>query len=120
MNHREQAIILDELFASACKSGRIRLAELDQAAATRIAAHLGLVLIPDRGMTEGPPCQANEMEVCPEYRTGVTLEEIFFFLSALLKQYKTLPGIVPYPSDAEYFWKLVERGRQMVTSSNCL
>lgn len=97
--------------------GELHFDGLDPHYAAKIAAHLGLAFIADQSQNLSNTCQANEPEVRSEYRTAVTAGEIFYYLCAILLEADPLPEEIPYPTDPEPFWKLVQHGRYLAVNS---
>lgn len=112
------SITLAELFPQEDqhdKAGyRLRFEGLEQTAAAKIAVHLELAFISDPVEDKNDVCQANAGSVLPAYRTAVTAREIFYYVLAVLEGSPSNEGLIPYPSDPEIFWKLVERGAYLM------
>ncbi|MCB0633865.1 MAG: hypothetical protein R2806_25655 [Saprospiraceae bacterium] len=115
-------ISLAELFPWESITGktedRLQFEYLDRRAAARIAAHLGLGLIEAIPSDQTNVCQANSEDVRPEYRTAVTVGEIFYYLLAAWENEPDNRDAVRLPSGTKVFWTLVERGRYKRDSSS--
>ena len=63
-------------------------------------------------------CFANHEEVRPEFRTSFTAEELVEYVLGFMTENEAGTGgandkfILPYPSDAEFFWEMVEEGKR--------
>lgn len=119
--HNIQPIKVRDLFPEVAHDVRLEdklhFDGFDQHYAAKIAAHLGLAFIADRNQNLSNTCQANEPEVRSEYRTAVTAGEVFYYLYAILVETDPLPEEIPYPTDLESFWKLVQQGRYLAVNS---
>jgi predicted helicase len=86
----------------------------------QIAKRLGLAFVSEK---EGEVCFAGSAEVRPEYRQSFAPIDILDYIYAVLhspayrEKYKAFLKIdfprVPYPADAEVFWKLVALGGEL-------
>jgi predicted helicase len=88
----------------------------------QIATGLGLMYIgPDE--VGGEVCYANVPGLRPQYRQSFTHTDVLDYLYALSHKpgyhqpyaafLKTGPGALPYPTDADTFWELVEIGGKL-------
>lgn len=102
-------IHLEELFSG----HSLHFDAMQPEVAARIASHLGLVYIDHTAEKEANVCQANAADVRPEYRTAVSAREVFHYLVAALQDQPEKSVPLPYPSDLQCFWTLVQRGREL-------
>ncbi|HEX8576220.1 MAG TPA: type ISP restriction/modification enzyme [Flavobacterium sp.] len=88
----------------------------------QIATGLGLTFIPEKN-TEGKVCFVNSPELRPEFRQAFTLIDILDYIYAIVhsagyrEKYNPFLKMnfleVPYPTDADVFWKLVAVGTEL-------
>jgi predicted helicase len=107
-----------QLFAS----NPLRIPNLNQKILDQIATGLGLTFTPEKE-TEGKVCFANSPEIRPEFKQTFAPIDLLDYIYAVLhspsyrEKYKEFLKIdfprIPYPTDAEIFWKLVAFGGEL-------
>lgn len=103
-------------------SAETRTPNLNMEIVDQIAKGMGLTFVPEKGEA-GEVCFAESGEVMPEYRQTFAPIDLLDYIYAVLhspsyrETYKEFLKIdfprVPYPTDAEAFWKLVALGGEL-------
>ena len=101
---------------------KTRTPNLDPAILSKIAKNLGLSFVPEKE-SGGNLCMANSEEVRDDFKTTFAPIDLLDYIYAVLhspeyrEKNKEFLKIdfprVPYPEDADQFWKLVELGGQI-------
>ncbi|MGC9355565.1 MAG: type ISP restriction/modification enzyme, partial [Mariniphaga sp.] len=99
-----------------------RTPNLNMEIVSQIAEKLGLTFVPEKE-PEGNVCYINNPEVRNDYKTTFAPVDLLDYIYAVLhspayrEKYKEFLKIdfprVPYPTDVETFWRLVELGSQL-------
>jgi len=99
-----------------------RTPNLDPKIIQQIEKSLGLTFVPEKE-AEGNVCMANSEEVRDDFKTTFAPIDLLDYIYAVLhspeyrEKYKEFLKIdfprIPYPQDAENFWKLVELGGEI-------
>lgn len=100
----------------------LRIPNLNPEILNQIAKGLGLTFTPEKE-TEGEVCFAKSQEVRPEFKQTFAPIDLLDYIYAVLhspsyrEKYKEFLKIdfprVPYPTDVEFFWKLVALGGEL-------
>ncbi|MEO6979821.1 MAG: type ISP restriction/modification enzyme [Mucilaginibacter sp.] len=93
--------------------------KLDKKVTNKIEVTLGLAFVNDNEAT-GEVCYANEPGLRPEFRQSFTGTDLINYIYAVLyspgnsKKYaeflKTGVAEIPYPTNVDYFWMMVQTG----------
>ena len=96
-----------------------KIDDLTEEMTNQIAHKTGLMFILEKDV-EGNICMANSKEVRPEFRQTFSPTDILDYFYGILHssnfrsaQNKSSKINLPYPKNAEIFWKLVEIGSQI-------
>lgn len=117
---------LNSQFRLGLDEKQTRTPNLNLEIVNQIAKRLGLTFVPEpstQGEGSGEVCFAESGEVMPEYRQSFTPIDLLDYFYAVLhspgyrETYKDFLKIdfprIPYPTDSETFWKLVQLGGEL-------
>lgn len=96
------------------------VAKLDEEIINKISINLHLPFVNENEAT-GEVCYANEPGLRPEFRQSFTATDLLDYIYAVLQTQpeqnggflKTGVAQIPYPSNADDFWKMVQTGSRL-------